>query len=246
MDLICIMKFMEKVLAAYCFLWDLIILVLGLLACTTNYSWLSQVEEFGRDDGFTVMVLDNRGFPNSDAPFARYTTGDMALDVMDVLNYVGWTEDNSVHLIGVSMGGMISLEIANYYPERLASLMLLSTSAGELSNFPPLNGLLVVTRSLVESLLGIDLPNARTHRIVSMLFPRSWLDEERQGNTNGITNAEYIEPIFNWRSDFSLRPTIHGVTSQVFACMTHHVSGQSLQDINRNIPKIAIHTGDCE
>ena len=39
-------------------------------------SWLDQVEEFGSDPACSVLVLDNRGFGNTEAPMQRYTTSD--------------------------------------------------------------------------------------------------------------------------------------------------------------------------
>jgi pimeloyl-ACP methyl ester carboxylesterase len=32
----------------------------------------------------------------------------MAEDVIALLSYIGWTENRSVHLVGVSLGGMIA------------------------------------------------------------------------------------------------------------------------------------------
>lgn len=54
----------------------------------------------------------------------------MAQDVIEVLDHVGWTESRSVHVVGISMGGMISLELAKVIPERIASLTLISTTSG--------------------------------------------------------------------------------------------------------------------
>lgn len=47
----------------------------------------------------------------SDKPLLRYTTSEMARDVIELLDHVGWTEDRSVHVVGISMGGMISQEL---------------------------------------------------------------------------------------------------------------------------------------
>lgn len=40
-----------------------------------------------------------------------YKTSEMAKDTVDLLEFLGWTADRSVHLFGVSMGGMISQEL---------------------------------------------------------------------------------------------------------------------------------------
>jgi pimeloyl-ACP methyl ester carboxylesterase len=51
----------------------------------------------------------------------------MAKDAFDLLDHFGWKSD--IHLVGVSMGGMISLEMATTEPERLKTLTLTSTCA---------------------------------------------------------------------------------------------------------------------
>lgn len=51
----------------------------------------------------------------------------MAIDAFDLLDHFGWKE--KVHLVGISMGGMISLEMADAEPARFQSLTLTSTTS---------------------------------------------------------------------------------------------------------------------
>lgn len=44
-------------------------------------------------------------------PRGLYKTSEMARDVLELLDHVGWTEPRSLHIDGVSMGGMISQEL---------------------------------------------------------------------------------------------------------------------------------------
>jgi hypothetical protein len=37
-----------------------------------------------------------------------YSTSAMADDAITLLNYVGWTSDRDLHVVGVSLGGMIA------------------------------------------------------------------------------------------------------------------------------------------
>ncbi|KAF4124915.1 alpha/beta hydrolase fold, partial [Geosmithia morbida] len=95
-------------------------------------SWQRQTRYFGHDHGsrYSVLILDNRGMGRSDKPLGRYTTSGMARDVLDVIDHVGWGGDaRDIHLVGISMGGMIAQEVACLAPRRLASLSLLCTSA---------------------------------------------------------------------------------------------------------------------
>jgi pimeloyl-ACP methyl ester carboxylesterase len=79
----------------------------------TTKAWQRQLKDFGHTEAekYTTLVLDNRGMGESDKPFLRYTTSEMAKDLVELLDHVGWTEDRSVHVIGISMGGMIAQEL---------------------------------------------------------------------------------------------------------------------------------------
>ena len=65
------------------------------------------------------------------ASFERYSTEGMAHDVVAVLNHIGWltSVDRSLHLCGISMGGMIALKLAFSTPFLWKSLSLLVTCA---------------------------------------------------------------------------------------------------------------------
>lgn len=75
----------------------------------------------------------------------------MAQDAIDILDHLGW-KDN-VHLNGVSMGGMISLELATTWPERFSSLVLTSTSAGR--QIPPVSCRRII---FLKSMLNLIQP----------------------------------------------------------------------------------------
>lgn len=67
---------------------------------------------------------------DSDKPFwVRYTTLEMARDVVEVLDYIGWTSDLQLHVLGHSLGGMIAQELACLIPGRICTLNLISTAA---------------------------------------------------------------------------------------------------------------------
>ncbi|PFH58106.1 hypothetical protein XA68_14131 [Ophiocordyceps unilateralis] len=94
-------------------------------------TWQYQTLYFGHERGhrFSVLLLDNRGMGLSDRPLMRYSTSEMARDVMEVLDHVGWRDRRQVHVVGISLGGMIAQELACLIPQRISSLSLISTAA---------------------------------------------------------------------------------------------------------------------
>lgn len=93
-----------------------------------------------------VCAVDNRGTGYSGHPSGqiRYTTKRMAEDALAVLDDLGWTK---VHIIGISMGGMIAQELAIAVPNRVASLALLSTYSSALLALPTVAALIDLARS---------------------------------------------------------------------------------------------------
>jgi pimeloyl-ACP methyl ester carboxylesterase len=82
----------------------------------------------------------------------------MAEDVIVLLDFVGWTERRSLHVVGLSLGGMIAqgalvaqnllipdlvgsfTELTYRIPERFISLSLVVTTAGGyMFNIPPVS-----------------------------------------------------------------------------------------------------------
>ncbi|HZU72833.1 MAG TPA: alpha/beta fold hydrolase [Acidimicrobiales bacterium] len=77
---------------------------------------------------FRVITIDNRGTGATGAPPGPYTVEVMAGDVLAVMDAAGLDRAN---LLGISMGGLIVQQVAFSAPERLRSLILVATSAGD-------------------------------------------------------------------------------------------------------------------
>lgn len=108
------------------------------------------------------MFFDNRGVGYSDAPKGLYSTSQMAQDTLELLDALGWTSD--VHVAGVSMGGMISLELVLADAKRFSSLVLTSTNAGR---SPPM----LVTVSFLARVILMKDPDLRIKLITETLYP---------------------------------------------------------------------------
>ncbi|MCJ1294765.1 hypothetical protein MMC34_006323 [Xylographa carneopallida] len=76
--------------------------------------------------GFRVLRFDNRGVGRSDQPAGPYTAEMLAEDAKALVVALGV---GRVHLVGVSMGGMIAQSFALAYPADVLSLVLACTYA---------------------------------------------------------------------------------------------------------------------
>ena len=60
-----------------------------------------------------LILLPYTGMGLSDKPIMRYSTSEMAKDVLEILDHLGWTAERELHVAGVSIGGMIAQELVN-------------------------------------------------------------------------------------------------------------------------------------
>lgn len=74
----------------------------------------------------SVVVLDNRGSGETEHPPTLFTMRTLADDVAHLMEHLGWSR---YHVLGWSMGGNVAQEMAINYPERVGSLVLMSTYA---------------------------------------------------------------------------------------------------------------------
>ncbi len=87
--------------------------------------WFAQIRELSKD--FRVIALDNRGIGRSEKPDEEYSIALMASDAVGLLGALGIEK---AHVVGLSMGGFISQEIALSYPEAVNRLVLVATCMG--------------------------------------------------------------------------------------------------------------------
>lgn len=89
--------------------------------------WILQVRPFARH--YRVIAFDNRGVGSSDAPDGPYDLGVMADDAIAVLDHAGV---DSAHVVGASMGGVITQILAVLHPDRVRSITLACTACRHL------------------------------------------------------------------------------------------------------------------
>ena len=98
------------------------VLIPGL--CGDLYNWKKMVPHL--KERYQVVLMDCRGSGLTEAPDAPFTMAEMADDVSDLMNGLGFSK---YHVLGWSMGGNVAQELTLRHPIEVASLILMSTYA---------------------------------------------------------------------------------------------------------------------
>ena len=171
--------------------------------------WKYNAQELCRN--FKIILIDNRGIGQSDKPDSAYSMEMFSSDIRAVLQEIGI---ESAYLLGVSMGGLISLQFYKDYPEMVRGLILVSTIAGIPKRFQPIarriikshvynfmtgfiipgvnamNKLVEKNKPSVGSLAeNFDIPTLDLN-IINFLIGRK--------DISRLNKEEYLEMIFNY------------------------------------------------
>ena len=139
-----------------------------------RWGWEPVVEPLARS--FDVILFDNRGIGESDAPAGPYTAAQMAGDALQVLDEAGVER---AHVLGTSLGGMVAQELALAHPERVDKLVLACTTPGGAESFPmPEQTLKLIQngaslRDFIENALAPDPSTEIVERILRHRVTRS-------------------------------------------------------------------------
>ncbi|MFX0001244.1 MAG: alpha/beta fold hydrolase [Candidatus Hodarchaeota archaeon] len=94
---------------------------------------------------FKVITFDNRGAGKSERVKEPYTMETLADDIKGLLNFL---EIKKVHVLGLSMGGIIAQQFALQHPEYVDKLILVNTVSGAPDNV----GLELLKKNRLEQL----------------------------------------------------------------------------------------------
>lgn len=112
---------------------------------------------------FRVIVFDNRGTGDSGRPNGLFRMRDFADDAAAVLSAAGVRSGGGAFVFGVSMGGMIALELVLRHPELVSSMVLGATFASWVRSDKPAIGVGV-------KLLGVNLLGRRAMHLIAPLL----------------------------------------------------------------------------
>ncbi|TFF92798.1 alpha/beta hydrolase [Candidatus Thorarchaeota archaeon] len=90
-----------------------------------RWIWFRQIPTL--KEKYRCIVFDNRGAGRSSKPDYPYTIEMFAKDTVGLMDAL---EIDKAHILGISMGGLIAQQIAISYPNRLRSLIVVSSHFG--------------------------------------------------------------------------------------------------------------------
>lgn len=138
-----------------------VLLVHGLGSSTRD--WEYQIPALAAH--YRVVAIDIRGHGRSDKPRERYSIAGFAEDVAALIEHLGL---GRVHLVGISMGGMIGFQLGVERPELLQSLCIVN-SGPEVKAKSPRDVLEIAKRWSLSRLLSLDTIAKGLGRL---LFPK--------------------------------------------------------------------------
>ena len=130
---------------------------------SSNLDWEYQTAVLA--SRYRVIAMDMRGHGRSDKPDERYSIAGFATDVAALIEQM---QLGPVHLVGISMGGMIAFQLGVDRPELLKSLTIIN-SGPEVKVRSPREALELVRRWTLSRLLSLDKVAQGLSRI---LFPK--------------------------------------------------------------------------
>lgn len=192
--------------------------------------WTPQIEFFRRSKQFQICVFDNRCSGRSSNVPGVVSTSIMARDALGLADFLGWKQ---FHIVGISLGGMISQELALLAgpKQRVKSVTFSNTSAGSWpEGLPPFSCIDFFVRVMTT------ISNrAKVMHIIDTLYSKSWLDEKVNGETR--RDLLYREEREHWCLWFMTTNFL----KQLLAVSSHYVSDERLSKLSEwGIPVLVI------
>lgn len=158
----------------------------------TSRHWLGFEHKLVQEN-LRVITIDMRGLGSSLRPATwNMTMSHLAQDVVEVLDELNL---DRAHIFGVSLGGMVGMQLGMMAPQRCASLTVVNSSISTWSNFYNRLSLRaqffllrhsidrhdvdVMSKELVDLIVGIDMPDD-DRKLLAIEFA----DLERRSPTN--------------------------------------------------------------
>ena len=200
--------------------------------------------------GISICSFDNRGIGRSTCPELKedYSIEKMAKDCLALMNHLNWP---TAHLIGHSMGSMISTRVAILAPEKVDSLTLIATARRFADLWPRSLKSLGLFVSMLFSPLdaeGRALLDLKCHFTQEYLEEDMPLPEEKGRNGHG-NEQKTLKRRESLKHEYMRKASIkhnhqpdHGFKGQMYACRCHFVSSAEIEKLRQTtFPFLMIH-----
>ncbi|KAJ2055906.1 hypothetical protein GGI17_006464 [Coemansia sp. S146] len=142
-------------------------LIMGMVGCTMY--WRLQTRYFAKLD-YTICVFDNCGSGKSTIASGPYKITQLANDAYLVLGHLGWSRD--IHLVGVSLGGMIAQEMCLMPGAgRFASVAFVDTWHSSTMALP-------TAKEVRFAFKGMSALGSNPKHLIDLVFSRRWADSD--------------------------------------------------------------------
>lgn len=216
-----------------------VLMIMGLAA--SKDGWTPQISDLlstKPEPKIDICIFDNRGIGKSSAPEEKtaYSTEIMAGDAIAVADDLGWKR---FHLVGFSMGGMISMKLAALYPDRLLSLSLLGATEGGWQTLPKSwRALKYAIRMAMASSL-----EQRSEMDIKFHFSKKTL-KEKVTSTAGqsVLRRDCLYEEYLQEKESCDEQSKAGLNGQMHACWHHGISEKEYSKIRSSqIPMVVMH-----
>ncbi len=183
---------------------------------SNRLTWYKQLDVFGC--AFRTIAVDYRDTGDSDPVSEPYTIADLADDAAFVLAAL---DVQCAHIVGISLGGYVGLQMVLRHPDQVEKLVLVSTSSTYIPPSPEMMAQMMQLQQDPSLEVG-----ERMQRILALVTTPDYFANHPQD----------WERIAQWASYRPQRQ--EAAVHQMQACLTYDVSGQ-LDHIQ--VPTLVVH-----
>jgi 3-oxoadipate enol-lactonase len=154
-------------------------------------SWSPEMVDM-LSENHMVIMMDNRGTGRSGKLDTPYTMEMMASDAAAVLDAIGVEK---THVMGFSMGGIITQCFGLNYPERTLSLILCGTQPGGLHRISS-DPKVMMDLALIANPLPEMTERDRTVKMLYLLYSHDYVEDNLEALIADETYSEYPTPSY--------------------------------------------------
>ena len=170
--------------------------------------WYSQLPALA--SRFQVLIFDNRGIARTPDPGNGFSVLDLARETVSLMDFL---EFKRAHVFGLSMGGMITQELAINYPERIEGLVLACTHAGGAKQIKPSKEV----KEIFEEMVYLASDESKVKAAPTLFAPKTLAERPEVAQEYAKVSLKY--------------PAGPGILTKQWAAVNAHDTSQRLSQI---------------